>query len=172
MIFELISVVVAGFVGAGLALILRRVFRRLPRWLTPVCIGAGMLIVTLANEYGWYGRQVAGLPETAEVAEIHEVRSRIRPWTLIRPFSNRFITVDHTSRQTHTVRPELRMVDLFLFARWQPVTMVQAVFDCANGRRIDLREGVQFGADGSVTGANWIETGMEDPVTATACKED
>lgn len=171
MFLELISVIVAGFAGAGVALLVLRFVPALPRWLVPLGAGAAMLVVALANEYGWYGRQLANLPEGLEVAMTHEARSPLRPWTLVLPFTNRFLAVDRGAIQTHPARPDLRMTDLYLFARWQPVAAVPAVFDCARGRRADLRAGVTMAADGTLSGAQWIPTGLEDPVTAIACKE-
>ena len=47
MVFELIATIVAGFAGAGVALLLNKIFGgRLPRWIMPVAAGAAMLATT------------------------------------------------------------------------------------------------------------------------------
>ncbi|MEO1190053.1 MAG: hypothetical protein AAFW60_13380, partial [Pseudomonadota bacterium] len=69
MIFELIAVVVAGFAGAGVALLLNKVVGgRLPRWIIPIAAGLAMFATTIAHDYCWYERTAASLPDGLEVA--------------------------------------------------------------------------------------------------------
>lgn len=171
MLFELIAVVVAGFAGAGIALLARRAFSLLPRWLVPLFAGAAMLATAISLEYSWYGRTVAGLPEGVEVGLAHENRAPWRPWTYAVPYVDRFIAVDRRSALTHEAAPGQRIVNLYVFGRWAPTQRVRAVFDCEAGRRADLVAGVRLAEDGAIEGATWHETGLDDPVTRAACAE-
>lgn len=172
MVFELIAVVVAGFAGAGLALLLNWLLGgRLPRWLMPVAAGAAMLGVTIANEYGWYPRTLATLPRGLEVASTVEDRAVYRPWTYAVPFVNRFLAVDTQNVLTHPDRPEQRLVEVYAFARWSAPQKIAIAVDCAGARRADLSDGVAFGDGGALDGADWRDVGRDDPVLAAACRD-
>lgn len=170
MVFELIAVIVAGFAGAGVALLLNRLLGgRLPRWLTPVAAGAAMLGVTIANEYGWYGRTLATLPEGFVVAHTVEDRAFYRPWVHVVAYVSRFLAVDAESLRTNPAQPGQRLADVYAFGRWaQPVRVTVAV-DCRRGRRADVGEGTELAEDGALVGVSWREVPESDPVLRTVC---
>lgn len=170
MLIELIAVVTAGFAAAGIALLATRLVHRLPRWLVPVAAGAALIGAAITLEYAWYGRTAGALPDSVEVALAHEARAPWRPWTYLAPYRDRFIAVDHASRMTSPAAEAQRLVDLLIFGRWALPTRIRAVFDCAEGRRADLGPGVTLAEDGRIEGATWHETGLDDPLTRTACK--
>ncbi|WP_350334566.1 hypothetical protein [Coralliovum pocilloporae] len=170
MFFELIAAFAGGLAGAGILMLLRNLSGgRLPRWLVPVAAGLAMIGVTVANEYGWYSRTSASLPEGVVVARTVEDRAIWRPWSYVIPFVSRFIAVDTASVRTNEALPGQRIVDLLVMGRWAPPRRLRAVFDCNDGKRADLVDGVEFGADGALVGAVWYETGLDEPVTAVAC---
>lgn len=173
MIFELIAVFVAGFAGAGVALILGKLSGRLlgaalPRWLMPVMAGAAMLGMAIWNEYDWFPRSRAALPEGVVVAATVEERAAWRPWTLVFPFTSRFIAVDRGAVRQLGADPVLAVTSIYAFARWQPTRAIHVAVDCAGGRRADLTGAAQLGPEG-VTGATFREMGAGDPVIATVC---
>ena len=171
MVFELIAVIVAGFAGAGATLLLNKLLGgRLPRWVMPVAAGCAMLAVTITNEYGWYARTSGALPEGLEVATTVEDRAFYRPWTYIVPFVSRFLAVDTKTIRTNAAAPGQRLVDVYAFGRWMPPRQVRVAVDCTAGRRADIADGVSFGADGSLDGADWREVGADDPILRTACE--
>ena len=64
MFVELIATIFAGIACAGIAMLLNRLTgRRLPKWIIPIAAGAGMLGMTVSNEYTWYSRTAETLPE-------------------------------------------------------------------------------------------------------------
>ncbi|MGI3165004.1 hypothetical protein [Pseudooceanicola sp. 200-1SW] len=173
MFFEMIAVIVAGFAGAGLALILAKASGgRLPRWLIPVAAGAAMIAMAIFNEYDWYPRTVAGLPEGVEVVVTAEESALWRPWTLVAPFTSRFIAVDTQSLRALPGAGEgaapLRVIDIFAFARWQPTRALRVAVDCAGGRRADIGPEVAI-TDQGLTGATFRPMGADDPVVAATC---
>lgn len=172
MFLELVATFVAGIACAGIAMVLNRLFGgRLPRWLTPVAAGLGMLAVTVSNEYTWYDRTSGQLPEGLAVALTVEEDSWIRPWTKIWPYTKRFIAVDQDSIRTHDAKPGQRMADLYFFGRWSPVNRAPVVFDCETMRSALLIDGADFGPDGTLNGADWQSVPPDDVVLATTCRD-
>ncbi len=172
MLYEFIAVIAGGFAGGGLAALLNRLTgRHLPKWLTPVAAGLAMLAVAISNEYGWYNRTIAALPEGLVVAQTVEDQAIYRPWTYAVPYVSRFVAVDRTSMRTHAAHPDQAMVDLMFFARWSPVHIVPVLFDCAGSRQALLLDGAVFADDGSVSDAQWEQVAADNPVLRTACAE-
>ncbi|MCT4559732.1 MAG: hypothetical protein N4A61_16930 [Pelagimonas sp.] len=165
MFLELIAVFVAGFAGAGGMMLLAKLARgRLPKWMIPVGAGAAMLAAAISNEYSWYGRNAAALPQGMVVAHTVETQAYWRPWTLLFPFTERFAAVDIANLQTNTQDANLHLANVYLYSRWKPVNAVQFMIDCANGKMADPALG-----DGSPP--VWRDTGHDDPLVSTVCKE-
>lgn len=171
MFLELIATVIAGFACAGIMMLVNRlVGRHLPRWLTPVAAGVGMLGVTITNEYSWYDRTSARLPDGLEIAVMVEEKSWFRPWTQLHPYIKRFVAVDTATAQTNENLPDQRLINLYFFGRWSPVNEAPMLVDCAEARSAVLIDGVTFGEDGSVTDADWQSMAPDDPVLKLACE--
>ncbi|MEO0426346.1 MAG: hypothetical protein AAF160_02785 [Pseudomonadota bacterium] len=171
MFLELLATVVAGFACAGVVMLANAVSgRRLPRWLTPVAAGVGMLGMTISNEYSWFDRTAARLPEGVEVATTVEERSWLRPWTRIHPYTKRFVAVDRLNARTNDNLPDQRLVSLYFFGRWSPVNTAPVLFDCAAGRSAILIDGADFDEDGRVVDADWQAMQHDDPVLKMACE--
>ena len=171
MFLELIATVFAGLAVAGVVMLLNTATgRRLPKWVVPVAAGLGMIGTTIANEYSWYGRTSANLPEGMEIAQTVENQSFYRPWTYARPYVERFVAVDAASLRENPALPGQRMVDVYTFGRWSPVNKLPILLDCSEGRRASLVDGAEFGADGQVTNAAWVSVPADDPLLQTGCE--
>lgn len=171
MFLELIATFVAGIAAAGVVMLLNRmVGRRLPGWFTPVAAGAAMLASTIVSEYGWFARTAAAMPEGVEVAMTVEERSWVRPWTQLWPYVKRFAAVDVATAKRNDAFPDQRLVDLYFFGRWSPVSKAPFLFDCAGGRSAPLADGAEFGTDGEVTDAAWTAAPPDDPILKLACE--
>ncbi|MDX8350756.1 hypothetical protein [Cognatiyoonia sp. IB215182] len=172
MFFELIGTIVAGVAAALLVWALNRALKgRLPSWLVPVSAGAAMLLATISSEYGWYDRTVATMPEGMVVAQTVAEPAIYRPWTYAAPFVTRYVAVDQQSTRTHPDHPGQRIVDLVFYGRWTRTAKVPMLFDCADNRRADVVDGIEFGDDGSVVNAQWFAVDPTDPLLTTACAE-
>lgn len=170
MFWELIATIVAGVAAAGVVMLLGKLLRgRLPKWLMPVAAGAAMIAMAIYNEYGWYPRTLATLPEGLEVVETVESRSWYRPWTYLRPFVVRFVAVDRATLRTHEAQPDYRLADVYLFGRWAPIHRLPVLGDCAGWRRAALTDGITFEADGDVTGADWADVVEDDAIVTALC---
>lgn len=172
MFLELVGTLVVGLVTSIFVWALKRALgRRLPGWLVPVAAGLAMLATTISNEYGWYDRTAGLMPEGFEVAQTVEATAIYRPWTYLRPYITRFVVVDQLSARTHPDHPGQRMVDLVLYGRWARTAKVPVLYDCVEGRRADLMDGLELDAKGTVEEAAWRDVPDSDPVLQTICKE-
>lgn len=170
MFLELIATFVAGFAAAGVVLLLNVLSgRRLPKWAMPVGAGLAMIGVTIWSEYQWYDRTVAALPEGIEIAEAHEARQLYRPWSYLAPITNRFLAVDVATMRSHEANPDQRIADIYAMGRWRAVSKVAVLVDCASQRRAPIVEGTTLAADGTVSGAQWMQVNGTDPILTTAC---
>lgn len=171
MFFELIATVFAGIACAGVLMLLNRITgNRLPRWLTPIAAGAGMIAMTVSNEYTWFGRTADQLPDGLEIASTVEEQSWLRPWTQFWPYTKRFAAVNIATARTNENFPSQKMADLYFFGRWSPVNRAPVLFDCAQSRSALLIDGVEFAQDGSVADADWQTMPEGDPVLTLVCE--
>lgn len=170
MFLELIGTIFAGFAFAGVVMVLNKLTGgRLPRWAAPVGAGLGMIGMTIASEYSWYDRTRGTLPGSLEIVEEVESRAFYRPWTYAVPFVDRFAAIDTVSVRKNDEVPDQRLVDLYFFGRWAPVSKLPVAVNCAENRRASLADGVEFGDDGRVQNADWISPGSGDPIIEATC---
>jgi hypothetical protein len=171
MFLELVAAVSAAFALGGIAAALRWLSRgRLPSWLVPVAAGAGMLGFAVWNEYSWADRLSAGLPPEVPVVWRNEERAVWRPWTYVSPITTRFTAVDLRNPRRNEAAPGMVMVDVLLFARWQPPRSIPVVIDCDGKRRADpAGSTIQFDDAGRIESADWRDLPDDDPVLLAAC---
>ena len=172
MYVDIITIIAAGFAAAGIVMILNRLIGgRLPRWAIPAGAGAGMILMSLTNEYRWYPRTLELLPAGFEVISTADHSAAYSPWTYVVPYVDRFVAVDLDGVQRNEGQPDLRLSRVIFFTRWEPVRVLPVVFDCAQGRSALLDAEKVFNDDGTVRVARWDQTGQNDPPTALVCKE-
>ncbi|WP_170557787.1 hypothetical protein [Ruegeria atlantica] len=170
MFLELIGTIFAGIAFAGVVMVLNKLTGgRLPRWMTPVAAGLGMIGMTIASEYSWYDRTRDTLPEGMTVIQEVESRAFYRPWTYAVPFVDRFAAIDAGSVRTNEQVPEQRLVELYLFGRWAPVSKLPVVVNCKEFSRANLADGAQFADDGRLLNADWIDVTANDPIVEATC---
>jgi len=162
MIFILIAAIALGLGAAGLAMTLPRlVGRRPPRWLGPVAGGAAMFAFMLWNEYTWFERTVANLPDRAVVAETYPYSSVVQPWTLVAPRVARFAAVLPQGRtDSGMLRAEVVLAERFAGHR-----RLNVLFDCEARRRAPVPSG---GASPDPAALDWTAP-PDDPLIAAAC---
>lgn len=171
MFVELIATIVAGIACAGIVMLVNRAFgRRLPKWLTPVAAGLGMIAMTISNEYTWFSRTAETLPEGVEIAVTVEESSWFRPWTQAFPYIKRFAAVDMANAKENAAAPGQRLVDLYFFGRWSPVNKAPMLFDCPGARAALLIDGADFAADGTIADADFQPTPPDDPILTLVCE--
>lgn len=171
MFVELIATVFAGIACAGLAMLLNILTgKRLPKWVMPIAAGAGMIGMTISNEYTWFGRTAERLPDGVQIALMVEEQSWTRPWTQVWPYTKRFSAVDTGTARTNENLPDQHLADVYFFGRWSPVNLAPMLFDCAGSRSALLIDGAEFEQDGSVSNVEWQSMSNDDPFLALVCE--
>lgn len=170
MFIELIGTIFAGIACAGIAMLVNIALgRRLPKWIMPVAAGAGMIGMTISNEYTWFDRTAENLPEGVVIATKVDEQSWLRPWTKVWPYTKRFAAVDTAATRTNANVPDQRLTDLYFFGRWSPISQAPVLFDCASARSALLIDGANFAADGTVQDADWQALKSDDPMLELVC---
>ncbi len=168
MFLELIATFVAGFGAAGVVLLLNRITSgRLPRWAMPVAAGATMIGVAVWSEMTWADRTEETLPDGLEVAETVSRSIWWRPWTYARPQTVRMMAIDTTSIRTKDAADDARLVDIYLFERWQPPRLVPQLVRCSDPARADVTDAT-LAEPGS---ADWRPVPGDSTLIRLACKE-
>lgn len=171
MLLEFIATIVIGIGAAGAVLIANKLLRgRLPGWAMPAGAGAAMIGFVVWSEYTWADRITETLPPEVAIASRNAVTSWYRPWTYVWPFTNRITLIDHRYTRRHENFPDQVLTAVVMMGRWEPGRQVPVVFDCAGGRRADLRAHVVIAEDGAIEGADWLRLPQDDPLLQAACR--
>lgn len=169
MIIDFVGAFAAGFGLMGIVMLINRLTgRRMGRWVFPATVALGMIGYTVWAEYTWPTRTVEGSPQML-LASHNQVSVFYRPWTYIWPQTTRLTAIDQSATYVHPGQPQLVLTQVVLIGRWEPIRVAGVVFDCANNARVDLAEGVELNADGTLEGADWRALEADDAVLRTAC---
>lgn len=168
MLLTFFGAIAVGVLAACVAFIVRRVYGVNARFLIPLSAGAGMLGFTVWNDYTWFSRNAAGLPDTVQVARTIEKSWVIQPWTLIAPVVTRFQAVNRASVARNAEAPEVARATVYLVARYQPTFETVQLFDCAGGRRADAADAPEGGLPEARA---WVTVGLDDPLLRAVCAE-
>lgn len=170
MFWSLVTVVFAGFAGAGIGLVLRSLTRnRLPKGIIPICAGLTMLVATVGLEYSWENGVRRTMAADLVIVSTREQQAWYQPWTLVRPWVRGFISYSPSETVETAEGSGILAVQLRIQERWQPQIIRPALVDCANARWTDLIATTTFTDTGEPEGATWRETGLEDPVVNAVC---
>ncbi|MAN57116.1 MAG: hypothetical protein ACU0DB_12210 [Paracoccus sp. (in: a-proteobacteria)] len=134
---------------------LRKAGLALPRWLLPAGIGLAMIGYSVWNDYAWYDRAVARLPDGARVLMVGTGSVAWAPWTYLAPLTLRFAALDPA---TITDRDGIRRAEILLVERRGQTLVVPQDFDCAAGRIKPAR-------------GDWVSAAPDDPVWAVVCQQ-
>ncbi|MDO4427201.1 MAG: hypothetical protein Q4B88_03640 [Moraxella sp.] len=133
MLWEFIAVFAAGFAAAGIALSLRLIIKRLPRWIVPVFAGLGMLGFAVYSEYHWFEHTASRLPAGTVVVATVPHTAFYKPWSYVRPQILQFVALDKNS-----VKPldtQKKQVMLYFFERRMKAHPWAVIIDCQTGKQ-------------------------------------
>ncbi|MCC6000028.1 MAG: hypothetical protein JJU19_04090 [Pararhodobacter sp.] len=169
MIFELIGGLSAGLGLMGLVFLLNRLTGgRIPGWVFPTSVAAGLLGFTVWAEYSWASRALDAQPQL-RLADTVAEPSPMRPLSYLRTPVNRLRAIDLSRTFVHADQPDHVRTLVVSMARWEPVRAVEVMFDCARPAMAPLGGGVTLNADGTLEGATWLQMEAGDGVLRTAC---
>jgi len=171
MLWEFIATIVAGLGAAGIALIIRKISQnKAPRYIVPIFAGLGMLAFQIQGEYSWYQHQASRLPEGVVVVKTVEETAVWRPWSYLYPQTLRFIAADVANMSANKVNPELKLVDLYFFARRSEARRVVQVIHCGQHARADFSEQLDLPLDNSPVSDSWQKLSATDPLMLVVCQ--
>ncbi|OOR91042.1 hypothetical protein B0181_03665 [Moraxella caviae] len=159
MFWELIATAVAGFAAAGVALSLRLVVKKLPRWIVPVAAGLGMMAFQIHSEYSWFEHTTSRLPADTQVVASVETPAFYKPWSYYRAPILHFVAVDTASVAAGDT-PDVKRAQLYFFERRQAAQHLPVLVDCQNGLQGDLTSGA----------VQWGKTAYTDKLVAVVCQ--
>ncbi|WP_410217875.1 hypothetical protein [Paracoccus sp. (in: a-proteobacteria)] len=158
---ELLGVIAVG-IGMAAALYAgghaaRKAGLRPAPWLLPAGIGLSMVAYSVWNDYAWFGRAKAGLPQDAQVLLVGRDSQPWAPWTYLAPVEVRFAALDPAQISD---RPDgTRHAPIMLVERRGHTVIVPQVFDCAGGRVRPAR-------------GEWTSSSKDDPAFAAVCRPE
>lgn len=167
---ELLAAIVAAVACAGIALMLRKATRqRLPSWIVPAAAGLGLIGFTAWNEYSWFSRVSAALPDGVKVVWQDDAPQLLRPWTYVVPLTVRFLAMDTRNLAKHPGNADLVLTDVYAFARWRGVEQGVVVVDCAKASLVRLTTETKIDDAGVLTGGEWQPVAEGDATATLAC---
>lgn len=172
-IFNLLGPIMAGIGTVGVLLFLKRILKiPMPGWIVPIGAAAGMMGAHMINEYTWYSRFSAELPDTMVVIDKGSSKHWLEPWTYLLPKTNRFAAIDRSSLKINEANPDLVMGEVLLFERYTPTAHVREIADCTNNRTMAVQPGAKLDDTGMPERLNWVERDAEHPIVNAMCKTD
>ena len=148
-------------VGIGAAAVLyagmhavRRIGLSPAPWLLPAGIGLSMVVYSVWNDYGWYGRAVDQLPQDTQILLIGRDKQPWAPWTYLAPVATRFAALDPAS--VSDGGDGTRSARIMLVQRRGQTVIVPQDFDCQGGRIRPAR-------------GDWTAAQSDDPAYAAVC---
>jgi hypothetical protein len=170
MFWTLVTVFIAGFAGAGIGALLRRITgNRLPKGIVPICAGLTMIVATIGQEYGWERGVRSTMAEDLVVISTREQQAWYQPWTYIRPWVRGFIAYSPSETVETAEGSGIHAVQLRIQERWQPQTVMPILVDCPDGRWADVTPEMTFSETGEPEGARWRDGDAGNPIVDTVC---
>jgi hypothetical protein len=166
----LVTTIVAGFAGAGIGLLLRRLSRRrLPGGVVPVAAGIAMIAATVGQEYGWYDGVRSTMARDLVVVSTREQRTWYQPWTQLRPFVKGFIGYSPAEAVETAEGSDVWAVQLRIQERWQPQTVMPVLVDCGEARWTDLTPDMEMTEAGLPEEARWRPADPDFAIVEAVC---
>lgn len=170
-IINLLGPIVAGIAIAGVLLFMQRVLRiPVPGWLIPVFAAVTIFGLHVSNEYSWYDRHTALLPEEISVIKPSGVSNWYEPWTFIHPRIDRFLALDAGRVRVNPDLPGFVMAPVILVKRYQATLEINQLADCEGKRLADMPANASFGESGMPEGLTWRDTSDDDAVLKALCE--
>ncbi len=169
MFMELLASFAAGIGAAGLVLLLNLITGgRLPKWAMPVGAGLAMIGFAIWSEYSWAERTISALPDGVEVIETVEESRFWKPWTYFEPQTTRVLAADIAGIRENDSVQGARLVDLYLFERWQAPGKVMELVRCDDPARALATEAALADPEEA---AKWLSVTQEDPIYGAVCTD-
>lgn len=129
MFWDIIAMLFAGCLFAGLVMPLRLFYKKTPKWIVPAMAGLGMISFQVLSEYTWYPTTKSNLPEGSMVVATVLKSTWFRPWSYIKPNVFQFVVLD-ANGVTATQTSGVYEGTLYFFERRMRAQALKTLFDC------------------------------------------
>lgn len=161
MFWDIIAMVVAGFLFAGLAMPIKMFYKKSPKWLVPFMAGLGMMSYQVVSEYTWFGTTKAKLPEGSMVVATVPSTTWFRPWSYVKPQVFQFVVLDKANAKPFL--DDIIKAEVYFFERRLPAQKLDTLFDCTSGLQTYV-----FNHD--MTKLNWQKLDYTDEALKLVCQ--
>ena len=170
MIITILGAAVLAIAVAGAILLgFRLAGRKPPPGTLPLAAGVALIAFFVWNDYTWYRRTSAQLPDHIQVARTYPSSHMLQPWTYLVPHIARFSAVDTGSLKRNDSAPGYVLARIFLAERYVPTIEAWQIYDCNGGRSADVGKDTEFGDDGLPAGATWHDLTEDDAFRPLIC---
>ncbi|MDO5651819.1 MAG: hypothetical protein Q4G13_06770 [Moraxella sp.] len=160
MLWELVGAISAGLGLMGIVLLVRLIFKKIPKYSLPIACGLGMLMFSMYQEYSWFEHTKARLPAGVVVVASASPPVFYKPWTYWQAPVSYFVAVDGASSQS-TDTPSIRQTRLYFFQRLMSAHEMAILVDCEQKLQSDFVKGAT---------PNWGKTPMTDGIVGAVCE--
>lgn len=156
MIVNLLITLAMGGIAAGAVYLIARPFGwKVQGVVYLLAAAAGMLAYSVYDEYTWYERSTASLPNRLQVVRSYATSMPYQPWTYLAPRIYRFDAVDLGSRRANPKAPDLALIRLLRVTRNTSSEDVSAILDCPGSRYVEVDKNTQFSESGVPIDPDW-----------------
>lgn len=171
MIINLLVTLAMGGIAAGTVYLIARPFGWKPQGVVYlIAAAAGMLAYSIYDEYTWYERSTASLPNHFQVVRSYATSMPYQPWTYLKPRIYRFDAVDLRSRRANPDAPDLALIRLLRVTRNTSTEDISAILDCPNSRYVEVGEDTRFSESGVPIDPDWQGLSEHRSLKAAICK--
>ncbi|WP_288350430.1 hypothetical protein [uncultured Thalassospira sp.] len=166
------TTVVVGFAAAGVVMLLFRLWgRKAPKYVIPFVAAVAMFSYMIWDEYSWFERYDARLPDTITVIQTFTDENPFAPWTLISAPINRFTAIDRDKLVTNPGNPDQKRVTTLLLKKGAETLALTHLVDCASGKRGYITADNNLDENGFPTDmTEWFDMDADDPLRAAVCR--
>ncbi|MCC9620280.1 hypothetical protein LPB41_01140 [Thalassospira sp. MA62] len=165
------TTVVVGFASAGVVMVLFRLLgRKAPKYLIPLVAALGMFGYMIWDEYTWFDRYAARLPDNITVIQMFQDETAFAPWTLVVAPTSRFTAIDRNKLVTNPDNPDQKQVTTLLLKKGGETLALTHLIDCAQARRGYITPQTELDDNGFPIGmTEWFSLDASDPLRMAVC---
>ena len=160
------TTVVIGFACAGVVMLLFRLLgRKVPKYVIPFVAAIGMFVYMIWDEYSWFDRYAARLPDSINIVQTFADESVFAPWTLISAPVDRFTAIDRDKIIPNPNNPGQKRVTTLLLKKGIETLALNHLVDCNAGHRGYITAQTKLDDNGfPVTIEEWFAMADDDPL--------
>ncbi|OKH88161.1 hypothetical protein [Thalassospira sp. TSL5-1] len=166
------TTIVVGFACAGIIMLgFRLTGRKAPKYLIPLTAALGMFGYMIWDDYSWFDRISARLPDNVIVTETFTANTPYKPWTLINPPIDRFTAIDAGKNVANPQNPLQKQITTVYLQKGHPAMATTRLIDCDSKQAGFITPATNLDHNGFPTDDIKMEPlAANDPALKAACQ--